>query len=135
MLSAFVTLYKLDAPQWSSIEQLTKALNWTEMVSLTATEFFLDNGVSERFIHEQIEAGTLVNYAQVGLPSTAVFQRNSTMQSTDDLHAGVAICSLVAGGGVSVKGGNWRIFEQFVEQSGARIFLKTEVSLRLFLTP
>lgn len=65
MLSAFVTLYKLDAPQWSSIEQLTKALNWTEMASLTATEFFLDNGVSERFIHEQIEAGSLVNYAQV----------------------------------------------------------------------
>jgi hypothetical protein len=65
MIGAFVTIYELDAPQWSSIEQLGKALNWTEMVSLTATEYFLNHGVSERFIHEQIEAGTRVNYAQV----------------------------------------------------------------------
>ncbi|KAN0138475.1 Prenylcysteine lyase domain containing protein [Lactarius tabidus] len=111
MLGAFVTLYKLDAPQWSSIEQLGKTLNWTEMVSLTASEYFLNHGVSERFINEQIEAGTRVNYAQ----------------NVDDLHSVVAICSLLADGGVSVKGGNWRIFEQFVERSGARIFLKTEV--------
>jgi len=48
-------------------------------------------------------------------------------QNTDDLHAIVAICSLLAEGGVSVKGGNWQIFEQFVERSGARVFLKTEV--------
>jgi prenylcysteine oxidase/farnesylcysteine lyase len=54
------------------------------------------------------------------------------MQNVDDLHSVVAICSLLADGGVSVKGGNWRIFEQFVERSGARIFLKTEVSLSAF---
>jgi hypothetical protein len=35
------------------------------MVSLTASEYFLNHGVSERFINEQIEAGTRVNYAQV----------------------------------------------------------------------
>ena len=50
------------------------------------------------------------------------------MQSVDDLHATVAICSIAAEGGVSVKGGNWKIFEQFVERSAARVFLKTEVS-------
>ena len=54
------------------------------------------------------------------------------MQSVDDLHATVAICSIAAEGGVSVKGGNWKIFEQFVERSAARVFLKTEVSLSAF---
>ena len=65
MLDAFVTLYKSDTVRWSSIEELRNALNWTELVSLTATEYFLDHGVSERFITEVIEAGTRVNYAQV----------------------------------------------------------------------
>ena len=54
------------------------------------------------------------------------------MQNIDDLHTTVAICSLLADGGLSVKGGNWRIFEQFVERSGARVFLQTEASLSTF---
>ena len=65
MLDDFVTLYTSDTPRWSSIEELGNALNWTEMVSLTAAEYFLNQGISERFINEQIEAVTRVNYAQV----------------------------------------------------------------------
>jgi hypothetical protein len=57
------------------------------------------------------------------------------MQSVDDLHATGAICSLAAEGGVSVKGGNWQIYEQFVERSAARVFLKTEVNLSAFTHP
>ncbi|KAH8992059.1 FAD/NAD-P-binding domain-containing protein [Lactarius akahatsu] len=110
-LDVFVTLYNSDAPQWSSIEELKNALNWTELVSLTGAEYFLNHGVSQRLITELIEAGTRVNYAQ----------------NVDDLHSLVTACSLAADGGVSVKGGNWRIFEQFVKRSGARIFLGTEV--------
>ncbi|KAI9445486.1 FAD/NAD-P-binding domain-containing protein [Lactarius indigo] len=96
MLDVFATLYNSDAPQWSSIEELQNALNWTEL----------------RFITELIEAGTRVNYAQ----------------NVDDLHSLVTACSLAADGGVSVKGGNWQIFEQFVKRSGARVFLGTEVN-------
>jgi prenylcysteine oxidase/farnesylcysteine lyase len=38
-----------------------------------------------------------------------------------------AVVSLAADGGSSISGGNWQIFEQFAERSGAQIFLKTEV--------
>lgn len=62
------------------------------------------------------------------MASTAVFQLNSAIQNVDGIHALEAACSLAADGGVSVNGGNWLIFEQFVERSGARVFLKTEVS-------
>ncbi|KAH9075769.1 FAD/NAD-P-binding domain-containing protein [Lactarius deliciosus] len=110
-LDVFATLYNSDAPQWSSIEELKNALNWTELVSLTGAEYFLNHGVSQRLITELIEAGTRVNYAQ----------------NVDELHSLATACSLAADGGVSVKGGNWRIFEQFVKRSGARIFLGTEV--------
>jgi len=39
--------------------------------------------------------------------------------------------SLVEDDIVSVTGGNWQIFEEFVKRSGAQLFLKTEVG-RLF---
>jgi prenylcysteine oxidase/farnesylcysteine lyase len=51
----------------------------------------------------------------------------STTQDIDSIHGLEAACSLAADGGGTVKGGNWQIFEQFVERSGAQIFLKTEV--------
>ena len=65
MVEVFVTLYESDAPLWSSIEELRKALNWTEIVSLTGAEYFLAHGVSQRLTTEFIEALTRVNYAQV----------------------------------------------------------------------
>lgn len=34
---------------------------------------------------------------------------------------------MAASGAASVKGGNWQIFDKFVEVSGANIFLNTKV--------
>lgn len=34
---------------------------------------------------------------------------------------------MAAEGAASVKGGNWQIFDKFVELSGANVFLNTEV--------
>ncbi|KAI0252652.1 FAD/NAD(P)-binding domain-containing protein [Lactifluus subvellereus] len=111
MTDKFVTLYEPDAPTWSSIESLNDALNWTVLTSQTGAEYFQSNGVSQQFVTEIIEAATRVNYAQ----------------NVDGLHGLEAACSLAASGGASVKGGNWKIFERFIERSDARVFLKTEV--------
>jgi len=111
MLDQYVTLYEPDAKTWSSIEALNNAMNWTELTAQTGAQYFTSHGVSEKFATELIEAGTLVNYAQ----------------TIDSIHALEAACSLAADGGVSVSGGNWQIFEQFVKRSGAQVFLNTEV--------
>ena len=50
------------------------------------------------------------------------------MQDVDKIHALEGMVSLAASGAASVKGGNWQIFENFVAQSGARVFLNTTVS-------
>src|SRR6266404_1246813 len=65
---------------------------------------------------------------RLGLTLIVVFKLNFGMQNIDEIHALEAACSLAADCGVSVKGGNWQIFEQFVKRSGARVFLGTEVS-------
>ncbi|KAI0005435.1 FAD/NAD-P-binding domain-containing protein [Russula compacta] len=111
MIGKYVTLYEPDAQNWTSIEELNNALNWTELISQTGVEYFESHGVSQRFTNELIEALTRVNYGQ----------------NVDSIHALGAACSLAAEGGGTVSGGNWQIFERFVERAGARVFLKTEV--------
>jgi len=64
------------------------------------------------FTNEIIESAPRVNYAQ----------------DVDSIHGLETACSLAANTATSVRGGNWQIFEQFVERSGAQIFLKTEVA-------
>jgi prenylcysteine oxidase/farnesylcysteine lyase len=55
----------------------------------------------------------------------------SALQNIDSIHALEAFVSFVEDDVVSVTGGNWQIFEEFVKRSRAQLFLKTEVG-RLF---
>ena len=129
VLDQFVTLYEPDVKTWSSIESLNNAMNWTELTNQTGIQYFSSHGVSEKFATELIEAGTLVNYAQVGRTGRFLLflYLIFATQTIDSIHALEAACSISADGGVGVSGGNWQIFEQFVKRSGARAFLNTEV--------
>lgn len=66
MIGKYVTLYEPSAQNWTSIEELNNALNWTELISQTGAEYFEGHGVSQKFTNELIEALTRVNYGQVG---------------------------------------------------------------------
>ncbi|KAI0273059.1 FAD/NAD-P-binding domain-containing protein [Russula aff. rugulosa BPL654] len=107
----FLKLYTPDFKSWSSTEELNNALNWTHLTSQTGGEYFQTNGISQTYTNEFIEGASRMNYAQ----------------NIDSIHGLEAVCSLAADGGSTVKGGNWQIFEQFVERSGAQTFFKTEV--------
>lgn len=134
-----VTLYEPGAKIWSSIEELSNALNWTHLTSQSGDEYFQSNGVSQKFTNEIIEGATRVNYAQVSdclcLFSKVPSLNYSATQSIDSIHGLEAVCSLAANGGSSIIGGNWQIFEQFVERSGAQLFLKTEVEHLFCFSP
>jgi prenylcysteine oxidase/farnesylcysteine lyase len=111
-------LYRPDAPRWQSVEDLSTHLGWKALTARTASEHFQVNGVSRQFTHEMIEAATRVNYGQ----------------NADDIHALGGAVSLAAENASGVKGGNFLIFENFVNASGARVALKTEASLLYIAT-
>lgn len=113
MLATFLSLYSPESPAWDNIESLMSALNWTEMVSQPSSDFFRSRGVSDKLIDEVIDAATRVNYGQ----------------NVDTIHALEGACSLAASGASSVEGGNWRIFDRFLTESGATVLLNSTVSL------
>jgi prenylcysteine oxidase/farnesylcysteine lyase len=112
MLGEFISLYTAETPSWDSIESLVSALNWTELVSQPASTYFSARGVSDNLINEIIDAATRVNYGQ----------------NVDELHALEGACSLAASGASQIEGGNWRIFDRFLSESGAKVFTNSTVS-------
>ena len=137
MVNKMIGLYEPDTPHWSSIEELNEAFNWTGHVSQTGAELLQSHGVSQKFTYEIIESLSRCNYAQVRQTASLLWLLNliiSIPQNVDRMHGLETLVSFAGdGSGVrSIKGGNWRIFEQFVERSGARVFLNTEVDWLFF---
>lgn len=123
------SLYEPSVPNWSSIEELNKALNWTELVSQTGAEYFQSQGFPQKYTNEIIGAQTRIHYAQARRTACLLWflKLISASQNIHSIHGLGAIISLAASSGGGIRGGNWQIFEQFVERSGAQVFLNTEV--------
>ncbi|KAJ7042618.1 Prenylcysteine lyase-domain-containing protein [Mycena alexandri] len=114
MTNKFLTLYSADSetPTWDNITHLSSSLSWSDLVSKTTSEYLKSEGVSDKFISELVEASTRVNYGQ----------------NADEIHALEGACSLAPTGASAVEGGNFQIFEQFLNRSDANLYLNTSVT-------
>ncbi|CAO1636851.1 unnamed protein product [Sympodiomycopsis kandeliae] len=90
---------------WDSIESLADELDFSAPASTDADTWFYGKGVSRLFIREVIEAATRVNYAQ----------------NTEQIHGLGGGVSLAATGAAGIKGGNFRVFQEMLDRSGATL--------------
>ncbi|KAH7910709.1 FAD/NAD(P)-binding domain-containing protein [Hygrophoropsis aurantiaca] len=111
MISRFIGLYTTESPRWDNVADLAAKFDWTSMANQTTADYFESKGVSPRFTRELIEAATRVNYGQ----------------NIDEIHALEGACSMAASGASGVSSGNYHIFEHFLEKSGAKVYLNTNV--------
>ncbi|KWU45646.1 hypothetical protein RHOSPDRAFT_32568 [Rhodotorula sp. JG-1b] len=109
-VASFVNLYHpefVSQGAFTSIANFSAATTLQAAASVSASDYFSSQGVSDLFTNELTSAATQVNY---GTPVSR-------------LHGVGALVSLAATGAVSVRGGNRQIFEEFVGRSGARLRL------------
>jgi prenylcysteine oxidase/farnesylcysteine lyase len=111
MISQYSSLYTLQSQNWDNITELATGLGWLDLIENTGADYFTKNGVSKQYVFELIEAATRVNYGQ----------------NMDSIHALEAACSLAAEDATQIEGGNWQIFERFLNHSGANVYTNTEV--------
>lgn len=112
LVKGMLELYQPTSPKWDSVAGLLKTIGWTKMANSTTAESFKEQGVSDQYIFEVIQAATRVNYGQ----------------NTDEIHAVGGAVSMAADGAKGIAGGNYQIFEQFLNHSGANVYLNTRVS-------
>ena len=105
-------IYRPDSPKWDSISSLAETLGWFQVVNSTAVDFFASQGVSETYISEVIQAATRINYGQ----------------NMDEINGLSGALSMASSGASDIEGGNYQLFEQFLNRSGATVYLNTKVS-------
>lgn len=87
-------------------------MEWSNLTSQSGAEFFRSFGVSERQISEPLNAATRATYNQ----------------NADSINALSATLANVPDTFVITKGGHRRVFEKFVREANATLFLGSQVS-------
>ncbi|KAG9314697.1 hypothetical protein JVU11DRAFT_5504 [Chiua virens] len=111
LVSRFVGLYTTESPRWDDVADLATTFEWDQMNNSTCIDYLTENGVSTAFSQELVDASTRVNYGQ----------------DVSKIHALGCMVSMAATGAVGVASGNRRIFENFLNESGANVYLDTQV--------
>lgn len=125
-------LYTPTLHKWTSIEKLGEQVKWLHLTAQTSAEYMTSQGIPELFIHEFHESMTRVNYGQVGVMRNSFGQSRLTFmslanQNTDEIHGLMGLVSMATDGAVGIEGGNFQVFEHFLNRSGADVHLGTKV--------
>ncbi|KAG2142556.1 FAD/NAD(P)-binding domain-containing protein [Suillus cothurnatus] len=112
MIDRFLGLYTPDTPRWDDISVFSERFQLASMTNQTTSDFFEGNGVAPLFVRELVEAAT---------------RSQLRAGNVDQIHALGGAVSMAASGASGVVTGNFRIFEQFLENSTANVFLNTNV--------
>ncbi|GAA97684.1 hypothetical protein E5Q_04363 [Mixia osmundae IAM 14324] len=110
-IQRFLGLYQDHQPRRNVSDFVAALSDSVDLTKISSERFQLDNGVGQGFIDDLAGAASRVNYGQNPL----------------EMHALGGMVSMAASGTHSVVGGNWQIFEGFVNRSGARVHLSTTV--------
>ncbi|RIA97442.1 Prenylcysteine lyase-domain-containing protein [Glomus cerebriforme] len=111
IIGKFLEEYKYDKP-FTSIDSEAERLQLDKEIKFTAQYYFSElEKINQLYLKHFVEPMTRVNYAQ----------------NLAELHAMGAFISLAPQGAKSIKGGNYQLFEKFIEHSGANLKLDTKI--------
>ena len=111
-VGAFLKMYDEPHFPFKDLSQTAYDLGLTEATAATGEQFLQENGIQGPFGKDIIQASTRVNYAQ----------------NIDTIHGLESMVCMATDGAMSIKGGNWQIFDGMLKASGAKVLLNTSVS-------
>ncbi|PGH18683.1 hypothetical protein AJ80_04431 [Polytolypa hystricis UAMH7299] len=111
-VNKFLKMYRWPYFPFRSLSAAAMSSGLVESTWATGAEFLRENGISEEFSREVIQASTRVNYGQ-NLPL---------------IHGLETMVCMATDGAVSVEGGNWQIFRSMLDASRANVKLDTRVT-------
>lgn len=111
-IKTFLAFFYNSHFPFPNLTELVVQAGFDNALNETGDLYLEDSGVPEKYSQEIIQAVTRVNYAS----------------NLDQIHGLGTLVGLAASGAVSVVGGNWRIFENFIIDSQAILKLNTTVT-------
>ncbi len=111
-VDAFLNMYQEPYFPFRSLSETADELGLTKITGVTGSQFLQANRVGDSFSREIIQASTRVNYAQ----------------NLDQIHGLETMVCMAIEGQMSVRGGNWQIFDGMLKASQAHVRLNTSVT-------
>ncbi|PGG96869.1 hypothetical protein AJ79_09431 [Helicocarpus griseus UAMH5409] len=111
-VNKFLKMYKFPYFPFKSLSEVAMSTGLAEATWASGAEYLKDNGISENFSREIIQASTRVNYGQ-NLPL---------------IHGLETMVCMSTNGAVAVEGGNWQIFLSMLNASKATVNLDSPVT-------
>ncbi|KAF2685959.1 Prenylcysteine oxidase [Lentithecium fluviatile CBS 122367] len=97
----FMRMYEEPVFPWKSLSDVVAEVGLVGTTGVTGEQFLKEEGVSDKFANEIVQASTRVNYAS----NLATIHGLETM-----------VC-MAANGAMSIAGGNWKIFDKMLQSS------------------
>ncbi|KAH6686796.1 prenylcysteine oxidase [Plectosphaerella plurivora] len=111
-VATFLKLYEAPHFPFKSLTERAFDLGLLDITAVPGTEFLSQNGISEAFSNDIIQAATRVNYAS----------------NLGFIHGLETMVSMAPEGAMQVVGGNWRIFSEMLKRSNATVFQDSTVA-------
>ena len=108
----FLKLYDDEFP-FESLSDVTRKVGLDQVTGAYGDDFLEQNGVSADFAKNIVQASTRVNYAQ----------------NLQQIHGLETMVCMATDGAMSVKGGNWQIFDGMIKTSDAGLALNMTVEM------
>ena len=112
IISRFLKMYSQPYFPFQSLSQTVHDLGLSDATSVLGTSFLKQNQIMGAFATDIIQASTRVNYAQ----------------NIGELHGLETIVCMATDGAMSIKGGNWQIFDAMLDAAQAHLVLNNSVS-------
>ncbi|KAK0624917.1 Prenylcysteine lyase-domain-containing protein [Bombardia bombarda] len=110
-IAKFLQLYEEPHFPFRSLTQRAYELGLVEITGVTGEQLLKSGSVGDLYAHDIVQASTRVNYAS----------------NLAQIHGLDTMVSMAPEGAMAVLGGNWQIFDNMVQRSGANVALNTSV--------
>lgn len=97
----FMRMYDEPLFPWKSLNDAVEEVGLLPTTGVTGEQFLKDQGVSDKYAREIVQASTRVNYAS----------------NLGRIHGLEAMVCMAANGAMAITGGNWQIFERMLQAS------------------
>lgn len=111
-VGTFLRMYEEPHFPFRSLSGTADDLGLNKITGVTGAQFLEANRIGALFSTEIVQASTRVNYAQ----------------NLDQIHGLETMVCMAIDGAMSVKGGNWQIFDGMIKASQGHLLLNTSVT-------
>lgn len=108
----FLKMYDGPYFPFRDLSETVQAIGLLDFTGHTGQQVLEKAGINQKFSTEIIQSSTRVNYGQ----------------NLGVIHGLETLVCMATDGAMSIKGGNWQIFDQMIRASGANLRLNTTVS-------